>query len=229
MEENKFEKLTTERLQAIMSHLVNLNIPLNNLSAFFSDSKAVSSLVKALQTPITIDDEDFQNSLCKLFTAVSSFKKQVDSIDIVQSLNEIKYIGKRLNKIESILECMQEEGIKKKINLSIDCDGYELVKKTDNYMPDDNISLPIDPYELENKILQHVAKNIRRMMIHKLGFHGKPPVTYQHIGILLEKEPGFISRKLRSQIGALHRNEEARLLCRSLHNKILNEFLDQIE
>lgn len=107
------------RLQKLETHLINLNIALQN----------ANHLVELLDKPLSVDDRHLAYILTEIKKAVWEFQEQSKKMDISQTFSEIKFIGKRLDSIEKDISEMKEQGIKKNIHLDLTLDGYEMVKK----------------------------------------------------------------------------------------------------
>jgi len=181
--ENEEYKEILRKLSVLEQHIINLIIPIQNISTALRSPSDIHQILKLLQKPLTIDDRRISYLIEEFRKTIDHFESGKDKLDIVQTLSEIKYIGKRLNQIEETLSKMEKEGIKKNINLDISCDGYELVKKPRNFDKEEAVK---DPHEDIQEILESL-KNTKEgnIIIHRLGLLGHGKKTYTAIGKIM--------------------------------------------
>lgn len=142
-----------------------------------------------MKNPLKIDDRNISSSLSQFrdFThqfekLMLEFREDLKFLDLDQTFGEIKYIGKRLNEIESTLKDIKIEGIRKNIHLDFNIDGYQMVKKPIGYDPQDPIEKPDE--NLKN-ILDTLSSREAKSVIHRLGLFGEKKKTYEEVGEVL--------------------------------------------
>jgi hypothetical protein len=121
------------KLNKLEQHLINLILPIQGITQVLRNSGHIQRVIELLEKPISIDDRFFKEILLDIAKMIEQFKEYAEKLDLQQTLSEIKYIGNRLNKIESDISHMKNEGIKRNVSLEFKCDGYELVKKPFGY------------------------------------------------------------------------------------------------
>lgn len=174
------------RLSNLETHVINMIVPFNS----------VSRLLDLLNKPVVIDDRnlnklliDFRRSIQDLIQAIKiedigklneTLKPLVDSCTTLnQTLGEIKFIGKRLDAIEKKLQDIYQKPIKKQVELSFKCDGYELVKKTPSY---DETEEPVNEDSHLVEFLNTLSEREKKVVIHRLGLLGEKEKTFVSIG-----------------------------------------------
>lgn len=189
-------KEVIRRLSNLETHIINLIIPIQNISKVLTSSADIHFLLDALQKPLKIDDtrlnnrlKEFQDMMVKFELKVDEFDGKTETIDIVKTFGEIKYIGKRLKEIEEKIGRIQEEGIKKQVDLNFSCDGYELVKKTSNYEKDDEL----EKKDLVKYALESLKNEESYVLVHRLGLDGEKEKTFAKIATKMKKSSSWIA------------------------------------
>jgi len=170
-------KEISRRLAKLETHIINLIIPIQGIVECLKSTTDIKYLA-----PIPINDSKLRMILADFNREMTKFSKDVErfeKMDTCQTFGEIKYIGKRLNEIESTLKKMQSEGIKKNIELEFRCDGYEMVKKPLNYNKEDPIE---DPDDNLGRLLATLENREIKVIMHRLGILGEKAKTYEAIG-----------------------------------------------
>lgn len=135
--EKDFERNTIGMLASLEKHVLNLIFIFQDI-AVFKDRDYINSFIRAVQTPVKIDDsslvktvDDMKKILNEsgLRTILHEFYEKISKIDIQQTFEEIKYIGNRLNEICDRLHNL-EEAVKLR-SVKIYCDGKEMVPNDD--------------------------------------------------------------------------------------------------
>lgn len=167
------------RLSNLEKHIINLILPMQEINQIFRNPAAIENLIARLNKPILIDDRPLRNLVNQLADTSKEFKEDIKNVDLKQTLNEIKYIGNRLDKIEKMLEEMHNNGINQNINLDFQVDGYQLVKKPKNYEPE----APIEKPDVEiDAVLNSLTNREARVLIFKLGLFNQKKLSYSEIG-----------------------------------------------
>lgn len=169
-----------------------LEIMIENLNEHMHSIKL---LISHVSKPLTVDDRGLAGVLRHLREALNQYK-------FPQILGEMEFICKRLDKIEKNLEKIKKDGIKKKIKLEFNCDGYELVKKPYEYREDDQIEEPKDPNKILNELLSSLLKREKDVIIHRFGLFEEKKKTLIQTGKIIG-----VSRERARQIesGALRK------------------------
>src|SRR6266511_2032422 len=108
----------------------HLNRIIDNLNEHWH---SITLLLSHVSKPLTVDDRGLAYVLNNFHQLMNKFMYDLKELDNGQNFGEIKYIGKRLNEIESILKDIKKEGLTKNIQLDFTCDGYQMVKKPISY------------------------------------------------------------------------------------------------
>ena len=165
-----------ENLEKLMGYL------LRTVENFNQHAVSIQVLTNHLMKPILVDDRGLAKIIHDIRCKHQDLFESMEKLDIVQTLAEIKYIGKRLNEIEGILKGISDNGIRKKIDLEFFVDGYELVKKPVNYLKEEPIK---EPNEALNKLLSTLTDREMLVLIHYYGLFGKKNKTLAAIGKLV--------------------------------------------
>lgn len=194
--ENDDYKEVLRRLSNLETHIINLIIPIQNISKVLTSSADIHFLLDLLQKPLKIDDtrlanrlKEFQEMMVKFELKVDEFDGKTETIDIVKTLGEIKYIGKKLKEIEEKIGLIQEKGIRKQVELNFSCDGYDLVKKTSTY--DKAEELP--QKDLLKYALESLDSKESYVLVHRLGLDGEKEKTFAKIAMQMKIGASSIS------------------------------------
>jgi len=182
------------KLNKLEKHLINLILPIQGITTVMKDSESVGKMIELLGKPLRVDDSFFKNLLVRITEIILEFKEASEKLDIVQTLSEIKYIGNRLNRIETDIADMKRDGIKRNVNLEFRCDGYELVKKPVEYKKDDPIVLP--EQDLLSSVLDTLTERESKVLIHRFGLFGEKKKTLKGIAKLFGLESGEGIRRI---------------------------------
>lgn len=186
-EEQKLDDIL-RRLDKLETHVINMIVPFNN----------IQPLIDLFSRPLNIDDRklaslltDFRKSVTELIQAIkvedlSKLKDELYPIiemgrNLSQTMGEIKFIGKRLFEIEHKINEIAEKPLRKEVELSFRCDGYELVRKPNNYDKTQEQKPPSDDDNLK-KLLDTLTEREKKVLIHRLGLLGEKNKTYVAIG-----------------------------------------------
>lgn len=200
--ETETEKEIIRRLANMERHIINLIIPL----------QAINQLDSLLNKPLMVDDRSFVEHIKEFRSSMKELHIVSESLNIKQTLDEIKYIGKRLNEIEKILSEFNDKGLKKNIHLDLTLDGYEMVRKPINYDETDAIK-PKQDDELD-KVLKTLTSKEQMAIRYRLGIGVKKDKNYRELGLTLktsgERASQLYNRALRklrhaSRIEAIRR------------------------
>jgi len=210
------DEITTihAKLNKLEQHLINLIIPIQGITTVMRSSKNFEKMIELLVNPLQIDDRFFKTLLAEISKSVFEFKEASEKLDFVQTLSEIKYIGSRLNKIETDIADMKKDGIKRNVNLEFRCDGYELVKKPVGYEKEDPVV--ISEEELMFSILDTLNQRESKVLIHRFGLLGEKKKTLRIIAKLFGLSSGenirHIEAKALRKLRHPTRVEKVRLL-----------------
>jgi DNA-directed RNA polymerase sigma subunit (sigma70/sigma32) len=163
------------KLAKLETHVINLIIPIQEISLALKSSSNMEKMIELLQRPLMVDDRSFKLMLSEFYSQMQEFKKISECLDITQTLDEIKYIGNRLNKIEKDIAEMKKEGIRKNVSLEFRCDGYEMVKKTVTYQKEDAIVPP--EQDFMQSLLDTLNEKEAKVLIYRFGLFGEKKKT----------------------------------------------------
>ncbi len=169
MIEKSEEMRMIEHLQRIM----------NNLGQYWH---SIELLLGHVSKPLVVDDRGLANVLSQFRETLKETTLSIGNLDITKVLGEIKYIGNRLNTIETTIVELKEEGVKKRIHLDLTCDGYEMRKKVNPYdkmLEDQQI---LDPDGAVRKLLDTLAPREASVITHRLGLFGEEKKTWDKVG-----------------------------------------------
>lgn len=196
------------RLNALERHIINLIIPIQNISDVLRSHDSIAhlkQLVNQLRMPIEINDKKLQEKFDKFNEMISGFTKEFDNVNKDNRFAEIKYIGKRLLKIEQIVDQMKEKGIKQELKLNFTCDGYDLVPRTQSY--DENE----EPVNLEKQKLDIALRGLsvteKDIVLSKLGLGGKEAMTFKALSEIYNVSPPTASHIFKKAIRFLRKNK----------------------
>ena len=181
MEDDEYKAIIS-RLQNLESHLINLIIPIQNITKVLTNSADIHHLMEQLKKPLSVNDNNLQSLLAEMRKESFKFKDMLDKYSEITKENstaELKFIGKKVNEIQSTLDSLEKKGINKEITLDFRCDGYELVKKPVNFHQEDQIEESDD--EKITTLLKKLTKNERICFIHRLGILGVKKQTFKEI------------------------------------------------
>lgn len=173
-EKESFEHSIARRLLNLEQHVINLIIPIQNLTNLISSNDFLRRLHDIQQMPIKIDDRFLKEVLDKFYGKFESYKDFVKEFSSEKTLAEIKYIGKKLNEIEEALKQIKEKGLRKSVELNFKCDGYELVQKPQAYDVNDPKEKPITDEKMVKELLETMTERERYTLIHFYGLFGSP-------------------------------------------------------
>lgn len=181
------------KLAKLETHVINLIIPIQEIASALKSSDNMERMIELLQRPLTVDDRYFKSLVSEMAQLLKECKNQMQTLDLTQTLDEIKYIGNRLNKIEKDISDMKKEGITKKVKLDFSVDGYEMVKKPQSYHEDD----PIVPAEKDciQSILDTLTKMEAKVLIHRFGLLGEKKKTLSEIAKMSDLTSGESIRR----------------------------------
>lgn len=207
MNDDEKYKDIVRRLQILESHIVNLIIPLQGIDKLITDDKYRAEMLKTLQylscNKLQVNESPFNRMRADLERLSDKIDK-ISSMELGQTLSEIKYIGNRLNEVEKVLKKVDNEGISKKVELQFSVDGYELVKKPVDYQPE---MIEKSRYDRVNEALEVLNPRGKKAVIHRLGLIGNKPCTFKKISEMIGLSYTSTRQLYRASIRCL-RNKE---------------------
>ena len=178
-----------EQFRLLQIHLVNANIGLSDMAR----------IKETFTRPISINDASFTCSVNKMSLKIDSFKELVKSADqflikfekyfldesliaklsaLDQAMSEIKYIGKRLKKIEDEVVCIKNDGVKRKINVCIYTDNLPVEKEECN---EEKKDIDEEKEDYEKRFLSKLTIRQQFVLTHRCGLFGETPKTFDKI------------------------------------------------
>src|SRR4029077_14406829 len=122
-EQESFERAISRRLLNLEQHVINLIIPIQQLTGLLKSETFLENLYRIQNTPIKVDDTALRSVLNNFYGKFKGYRDYVKEFSSEKTLAEIKYIGKRLSEIEEVLTQIKEKGLKKSVELNFKCDG----------------------------------------------------------------------------------------------------------
>ncbi len=206
MEKNDIEKLT-----------LHLNRITENLNQHWH---SITLLLSHVSKPLTVDDRGLAHTLHNFRDDISKFISDFKELDIAKHICEIKYIGKRLNKIEETLSQIKEKGLTKNIQLDFTIDGYEMVKKPIAYNPKDQIEKPND---ILDELLKTLSNRESQTIIHRFGLFGQKKKTYDEIGAIFGTTSESVRQTLSKALRKLRHPNRKKLMEKVTHSALRKE------
>lgn len=190
MNEESTQKKILDRLEKLEQHVTNLIY-------FMQDIR--NSRVNT--NPLTIDDRNLRSILSEFSKCMKKFSEDSKELDVSKAAAEIKFIGKRLHEIESILSKIQESGVEKQVNIGLTLDGYEMVKKKpckadpiEIQFHEDKTS-DAEPQELVVfDLLETLEERERTILIHRYALNGERKKTLDYLGSMLGISGGRVGQ-----------------------------------
>ena len=178
-----------EQFNALYQHLMNANVALSDLAR----------AREFLSAPININDghltwnlnrmseEIFRlkNILNDLIESRKEFQKYFEDENVLKKLSafdttlgEIKYIGKRLKKIEDEITCIKNDGVKRKVSVHVFTDGFSTETEKDEDDPD------YEKVNMEVAFVKCLTKRQLFVLKHRCGLFGETSKTFSEISTL---------------------------------------------
>jgi len=194
-----------EKLARLETHIINLIIPIQEISEFMRDKNYRSSVLEVLnkisKSPLSINELPFQNLVRKINEFESNLnvlKEKLDFHNFEQTLGEIKYIGKRLLAVENSLKKLEEKGLKNDFQLKIQYNNVEMIESEKE---EKIIHKPI--YYVEDILKTLKYKNFKEVVKLRLGLEGNKIHTYVEIGKKFKLTGETIRKKFNKAIRML--------------------------
>lgn len=158
---------------------------------------SIKLLLSHVSKPLLVDDRGLAQALrgineisIKIQEDFKGLIEKSKELDIVQTFNEIKYIGSRLKQIEKDIAEMKTEGIPRKIEVELIVDGYKMVKKPINY----DITEPVEePDQYLYDLLKTIPVLQAKILVERLGLFGAKPKTFKAVGEIVKMSAGRTS------------------------------------
>jgi RNA polymerase sigma factor (sigma-70 family) len=168
------EPTIEEREEKLIKHLSRI---IDNLNEHWH---SIQLLLGYVSKPLTVDDRGLANYLRQFAEKMNELSCTIGNFNHEQGKAELMYIGSRLNNIELEIKKIREGGIKKSVDLQIQVDGYEMVKKPLSY--DKAEPIQKSDYELLDDVLNTLCEREAKVLKHRYGLCGEKKKTYDAIG-----------------------------------------------
>ena len=226
--EKLVEEMFFTRISRIEQHLINLIVPIQGISQTLKEPDHLKEFVNLCHKPLTVNYKDLTVSLEKwtenLEKILEKFLKDFTNFPIQKSLDEIKFIGKRLHEIECHIREIKQDGIKKKIHIDLTMDGYEMVKKTTNSFMEsfkEGGSNNRNDQEIAIlNLLKTLPDRDQFVVIHRVGLFGEKPKTYVQIEEKYKINRERASKIFKSAIVKLRHSSRKNLVKRLTHKEL---------
>lgn len=197
IKDETFEVKVIRRLSNLEQHIINLIVPVQYLTNLLKSDDYIKDLIIIQQTPIQIDDRGLRTVLREFYEKFDNYENFVKEFSSEKTLSEIKYIGKRLNEIEGMLENIKEKGIKKNVELNFRCDGYELVQKPLSYDVTEPKAEKIDSEKKTKDLLKTLNDKESSVLIHTYGLLNAKKKTPKEIAKMFNQKSSEQIRKIK--------------------------------
>ena len=161
MNEIKNDERTIEHLKRIFE----------NLDRYW---KSIELLLSHVSQPLVVDDRGLASALKYLTEQTKINIEMVKGLDITQCFNEIKYIGNRLNNIETDIAEIKNKGVNHKVGVELSLDGFKYEPKLRE------LPAEIDPLD---QLLGTLLEREAQVLVYRLGLKkDAAPLTFVEIG-----------------------------------------------
>jgi RNA polymerase sigma factor (sigma-70 family) len=169
-----------DKFNKALQHLERI---FNNLNQHWH---SIQLLLGHVSKPLVIDDRGLANVLKKFTEDLGNFMDEMRKFDFAQAAAEIKYIGKRVNGIEQLIQDIKTQGVEKKVRVDLTLDGYEMVrkKKLNEIFEDEKETFVNVDAQVEN-ILKTLEKREAEVLIHRFGLLGEKKKTLETTGEII--------------------------------------------
>jgi hypothetical protein len=180
---DELEKLKSS-IRSLSSHMTNLNFYLQEIPKIQEVGRYIREASNHIEQQARVWFNQFysmRDEFKKEIGELASFLKEFPSI---QQLQELKYMGNRLKEIEDILIELKEDGIKRRVSLSIQCDGIDTKKNID--IEKDEISMSSTQNSKETAgdcaLINFLSPKERSVVMHRNGIPEGNCLSYELIG-----------------------------------------------
>lgn len=198
-----------DRLSELYDHMIQMilrldtKIPMTQMEKFS----------ELLEKPLKVDDRNITSRM-------KDFQREVNelaNLDVIKSLGELKFIGKRLCSVEEKLDKLIDSGTVHNVGLEFKVDGYTLVKRPFNYDKTDRIE---PSYHDEETLLAlgdypEDEKDIVRKF---LGICGREKTTFKRIALDSNRGKERTSQIYHKFIRIIAYNKKSTVVKKSLNN-----------
>lgn len=213
--ENKLDELIKQnielgtRLSSLCTHVIqaiyrlDTKIPVDRMDQFS----------ELLQKPLKVDDKNLISRIKDFHTIVN----ELSNLDVMKSLGELKFIGKKIHAVEEKLDKLIESGTVHNVGLEFKVDGYTLVKRPLNYDKTERIE---PSYHDEETILAfgEYPEDERDIVRKFLGICGREKRTFKRIAIDLDKGKNRVSQIYHKFMRIIAYNKKSTVIKKSLNN-----------
>lgn len=98
------------RLQALETHVINLILPLQNLTRMLNNMYELREMINIFKEPLKVDSRALSAELNSLQKTV----QEATISDLGRHLGELKFIAQKLNKVEENVAIMKRDGVQLK-------------------------------------------------------------------------------------------------------------------
>jgi RNA polymerase sigma factor (sigma-70 family) len=191
----------------------------DNLGQYWN---SIELLLSHVSQPLLVDDRGLQYALVNFRSFMEKAIEEIKVLDIAQTFSEIKFIGKKLHQIEADIAEIKKDGIKRKIDLSFSCDGYEMVKKNSEKITSKN------PEEILKELLRTLTQREIEVITHKFGLFGYAiKKTYVALGKVFGVSSERVSQIYKKAIRKLRHPSRRHLVKACMHEELIKEVLGE--
>lgn len=172
------------RIGRLEQHIINLIIPIQNISEVIRNPNALSSfnnsiqkLMNQLQKFIKIDDNGLKH-------AIITFQREIG--DFTKTLNEIKFLSKHVMQLEEKISKLEESGISQNLTIDIFQDRYKMVKEPVAYDSSERVKPPVATEDEKiNEVLSTLLPKEAEVLKYRFGLLGENKKTLKETGKII--------------------------------------------
>ncbi len=205
--EKEFYDQIMRKLAYLEDRIIDLLHRTNPWSFSLEDRRFVQDFSALISKPIKIDDRELASQVREVSKFASQLLEMAKTTDLGQTLSEIKYIGNRLKIIEEYIAEMKNDGIKRKIQCTIQMEGIQDVTNQENEH---------EKYQEEvlARLLEKLEPDERLAVVHKCGLKGNVAISFAKLGKMLNTVPGNAKIIYSKALRKMRRNDLKRLVNR---------------
>lgn len=181
---------------------------MNELRDILLNSQGLKVLANKINQPMLIDDRALQKLLEKFRMSMDEFKKTTESLDITQTLGEIKYIGNRLNEIEKFIEELKFDGLRKNIAVEVFVNGKPQEERPG--IAPDEVQKP--QKDIRTQLIEELGECCAMVIMKRFELFGEKYGTFTEIGKQINRSAGYCSLLFRKGLRRLRKTTSKKLV-----------------
>jgi len=126
------------KLSLLEQHLINMIVPLQEVSKLFKSSEDVKKVMDIVQRPIQVDDRSLAQTIAKFRKYMDELGGFHEVLDLTQALSELKFIGKRVNDLDKKVSELLSKGLHNDVEIRVMMNGKECEERHIQELSEDN-------------------------------------------------------------------------------------------